>query len=461
MVPNADRDGVIPINQATYLMSNMVAQAPDNNQGPWAALEGDLRLLADAGNELFVISGPEGTGGTGFNGFATTIAGGHVTVPAWTWKAALVLADGPGDPLSRVTCTTRVITVRMPNVQGIREDDWHNYLTSVDDIESHTGYDLFSNLPASIQRCIEGGVDGQDADGDQVPNGGDNCPLAPNADQADFNDDGVGDACTVKQNQTITFPVIGGHTYGDPDFPVSATASSGLEVTLSIASGPATLAGSMIHVTGVGTVAVLATQAGNPLYNPAPDVVRTFNVEKATATVVVNGFTGEYDGLPHGASGTARGVDGEDLTSLLDLGASFSDVPGGTAYWSFAGNANYAAASGSASIVIVDTTAPAITSVAASPDTIWPPDHKMVPVSIAVSASDLTGTATCSINGVSSNEPDPGSWSVSGPLALQLKASRNGNGSGRVYTITVVCRDASGNTTSATTTVYVPHDQGQ
>ena len=44
MTPNADRDKEtsIPINQATFLMSNMVAQAPDNNQGPWADLENYL-----------------------------------------------------------------------------------------------------------------------------------------------------------------------------------------------------------------------------------------------------------------------------------------------------------------------------------------------------------------------------------------------------------------------------------
>ena len=49
MTPNADRDKEtsIPINQATFLMSNMVAQAPDNNQGPWAAFENFLRTLVD------------------------------------------------------------------------------------------------------------------------------------------------------------------------------------------------------------------------------------------------------------------------------------------------------------------------------------------------------------------------------------------------------------------------------
>src|SRR6185503_8414936 len=76
MVPNADRDKEtsIPINQATFLMSNMVAQAPDNNQGPWAQFEGYLRELAStpdlAGNtnEIYIVAGGWGTtGGTGSN----------------------------------------------------------------------------------------------------------------------------------------------------------------------------------------------------------------------------------------------------------------------------------------------------------------------------------------------------------------------------------------------------------
>ena len=69
MVPNADRDyeNSIPINQATFLMSNIVPQAPDNNQGPWATMENDLRSLLND-NELYVISGPAGVGGTGSNG---------------------------------------------------------------------------------------------------------------------------------------------------------------------------------------------------------------------------------------------------------------------------------------------------------------------------------------------------------------------------------------------------------
>ncbi|HEX9367888.1 MAG TPA: hypothetical protein VF921_14750, partial [Vicinamibacterales bacterium] len=68
--------------------------------------------------------------------------------------------------------------------------------------------------------------------------------------------------------------------------------------------------------------------------------------------VAVGGYTGVYDGQPHGATGTAAGVNGENLASLLDLGAPFSLVPGGAANWSFAGNINYASSSGTAAVVI-------------------------------------------------------------------------------------------------------------
>ena len=166
MTPNADRDKEtsIPINQATILMSNMVAQSPDNNQGPWAALENFLRTLTPA-NELYIVAGPHGVGGTGSNGgVSNTIANGHVTVPSSTWKVVLVIPKGDND-ISRVTAATRTIAVNMPNIQGIRNNDWHDYLTTVDAIESLTGYDFFANVPDATENAIEGGIDGSNPPG--------------------------------------------------------------------------------------------------------------------------------------------------------------------------------------------------------------------------------------------------------------------------------------------------------
>ncbi len=93
----------------------------------------------------------------------------------------------------------------------------------------------------------------------------------------------------------------------------------------------------------------------NGNYNTKTDSV-TITINKAEATVNVNGDTYIYDGKAHGATGTAKGVNGEDLSSLLNLGDSFTNVPGGTATWSFAGNGNYKPASGTASIVITKAT---------------------------------------------------------------------------------------------------------
>ncbi|HEV7394974.1 MAG TPA: DNA/RNA non-specific endonuclease [Pyrinomonadaceae bacterium] len=153
MCPSADRTSSIPDNSATFLMTNMVPQAPDNNQGPWANLENDLRGFL-SGNELYIVSGGQGTGGVGTNGAANTIAGGFATVPAFTWKVALILPVGDND-LSRVDANTRSIAVIMPNTNGIRSDDWRKYLATVDQVENLTGYDLFSNLPAAVQDAVE------------------------------------------------------------------------------------------------------------------------------------------------------------------------------------------------------------------------------------------------------------------------------------------------------------------
>ncbi len=82
----------------------------------------------------------------------------------------------------------------------------------------------------------------------------------------------------------------------------------------------------------------------------------TANIAKADATVTVSGYTGVYDGTAHGATGTATGVGGASLSGL-DLGATFTNVPGGTAHWTFTGGTNYNDQSGDATITISKKTA--------------------------------------------------------------------------------------------------------
>jgi len=155
--PSADRTASEADNSATFLMSNMMPQAPQNNQQTWANLEDYCRTLVRAGNELYIICGSYGRGGTGSEGRYTTIASGRVTVPARCWKVVVVLPTG-SDDLRRVTSSTRVIAINTPNTITI-DAAWGGYRTSVDDIEKATGLDLLSALPMGLQTTLEASTD--------------------------------------------------------------------------------------------------------------------------------------------------------------------------------------------------------------------------------------------------------------------------------------------------------------
>jgi len=157
MCPSADRTSTVATNSATFLMTNMIPQAPNNNEITWVNLEDYCRSLVSSGNELYIISGGYGQGGTGSSGYKTTVGSG-TWVPNETWKVIVVLPTGTNDA-SRVTTSTRVIAVLMPNDQTCNTKPWGNYRVSVDQIESLTGYDFLSQVPVSVQAVIEAKVD--------------------------------------------------------------------------------------------------------------------------------------------------------------------------------------------------------------------------------------------------------------------------------------------------------------
>jgi hypothetical protein len=154
-------------------------------------------------------------------------------------------------------------------------------------------------------------------------------------------------AFTITKAASVTVVTINGgpFTYsGAAVTPatVSVTGAGGLNLT------PAPTYASNINA---GTATASYSYAGDANHEPSADS-KDFNIGKASATILVSGATVVYDGAAHGATGTATGADGADLTALLNLGASFTDVPGGTAEWTFAGDDNHIAASGSVEIAI-------------------------------------------------------------------------------------------------------------
>jgi hypothetical protein len=91
---------------------------------------------------------------------------------------------------------------------------------------------------------------------------------------------------------------------------------------------------------------------GSANYNSIGNTTITDTIARANATIEITGYDGTYDGLAHGASGTATGIGGIDLGAGLNLGATFVNVPGGTAAWSFSDDPNYNDQNGTVAVTI-------------------------------------------------------------------------------------------------------------
>ncbi|MGH2750582.1 MAG: lamin tail domain-containing protein [Actinomycetota bacterium] len=112
----------------------------------------------------------------------------------------------------------------------------------------------------------------------------------------------------------------------------------------------------------------------------------------------------------------------------------------------------------------IDQTAPEV-EVSATPDVLWPPNHRYRKVTTSVEVSDdADPDPVVELMSVTSNEPDDGEDDgntvndivVENDFSFRLRAERSGSGDGRVYTITYAVTDACGNTTLASATVTVP-----
>jgi uncharacterized protein len=124
-------------------------------------------------------------------------------------------------------------------------------------------------------------------------------------------------------------------------------------------------------------------------------------------------------------------------------------------------------ATASFTVMVQDTTAPSVPVLSASPNVLGPANHKMIAVTVAAQSTDAVSAVVCRISSIASNEPDNGlgDGNTSGDigpiigLSTMLRAERSGTSNGRFYLLTVVCRDAAGNSSSAAVTVTVPKGQ--
>jgi hypothetical protein len=244
-----------------------------------------------------------------------------------------------------------------------------------------------------------------------------------------------------------------------------ATATDAVSGSVSVACAPAS--GSTFPIGGTTVKCIAMDAAGNKGANqftvtvrdttaPVVTVPKDITLEASNANGAMGIFTAS---ATDAVSGNIAPVCSPASGSMFAIGTTTVNCTAKDA----AGNTGTA----SFKVIVKDTTGPAIIAAAPNQSTLWPPDHRMVPMTVAVSASDQVSAATCRIAGIVSNEVIDGlgdgdtapDWAMGNGLSFQLRAERAAKGSGRIYTIKVDCGDAAGNHSMKSVTVSVPKNQ--
>jgi DNA/RNA endonuclease G (NUC1) len=153
LCPSEDRTDTTNDNKMVFYMSNIMPQDAINNSGVWGAFESYCRSLART-NELLIICGPVGFSGARLN------TNGPVFLPSFVWKVAVVVPPGTGTAAGRITNSTRVIALEIPNTDAAT-NLWPQYVTSARQIEIDTGLTFFTALPTNVATALRNKVDGR------------------------------------------------------------------------------------------------------------------------------------------------------------------------------------------------------------------------------------------------------------------------------------------------------------
>lgn len=121
-----------------------------------------------------------------------------------------------------------------------------------------------------------------------------------------------------KLEQTITFGALAAKNFGDANFTLAATTTSGLAITYTSSNtGVATIAGNTVTIVGAGTTNITASQPGNATYMAAVDVVQSLTVNKIDQTIT-------FTAIPDKAVGDAPFSLSATSTSSLPISFSTS-----------------------------------------------------------------------------------------------------------------------------------------
>jgi len=155
LCPSADRSVSEEKNDLTYVMSNVMPQAGNQNSGVWKQFEDYCRSLATNSYEIMITCGPSGFGTNRLS------SNTNIAIPSNTWKVVVVVAPGAGSVTNRVTATSRVIALSIPNLDSAGSNAWQTYVTNALAIEADAGFTFFNALDPNLAAVLRGKVDGQ------------------------------------------------------------------------------------------------------------------------------------------------------------------------------------------------------------------------------------------------------------------------------------------------------------
>jgi len=274
-------------------------------------------------------------------------------------------------------------------------------------------------------------------------------------------------------------PAANGYGWNNTDVTVTFSATDDSEVVSVTAPQTLTEEGALQSVTGT------ATDDGG---NSSSITVSGISIDKTAPDV-----TGSPDRAPNANGWYSAPVlitfTSSDALSGIDTAASPVTLAGEGAGQSASGTSTDKAgnsATATVSGINIDLSAPVVLTTQ-SLSCIWPPNHKMVPVTVGGQIADLSGGQTIQGFTITSNEPDdskgdgksigdcngqdgytspavfltPVAVAANGTFSfnVNLRAERQGGSTGRVYTISWNVADLAGNTTPVSVTVCVPHNQ--
>lgn len=152
LCPSASRTASDADNSSTFVMSNMVPQAPQLNREAWARLEAYCRTLASQNYRLFIVAGTYGMGGKGSKGFATKL-NGRISVPTRNYK--VIVAVKNSGSVEQIDGNTAVIAVDFPNdAELVDNKSWSGFVTTPAEIERAAGVTFFNYLPKEVRNAL-------------------------------------------------------------------------------------------------------------------------------------------------------------------------------------------------------------------------------------------------------------------------------------------------------------------